>query len=89
MSAPTLSNDDLLQLKSVLSQAAPAGVNLAAAAPAPASHHDFCSIWPAAVPVLTLISGVVAAIPGAGTTASAIITGLIAAGNEVNKQICK
>ena len=36
---------------------------------------DFCSIWPKAKPVLELVAGVVMFIPGAGTTAGAVLKG--------------
>jgi hypothetical protein len=50
---------------------------------------DFCSIWPKAKPVLELVAGVVMFIPGAGTTAGAVLKGLLMVGDQVSAEVCK
>jgi hypothetical protein len=50
---------------------------------------DFCSIWPKAKPVLELVAGVVIFIPGAGTTAGAVLQSLIKVGDQVSADVCK
>jgi hypothetical protein len=50
--------------------------------------EDFCSIWPKAKPVLELISGVVVLIPGAGTTAGAVLQALIKVGDQISSEVC-
>ncbi len=50
---------------------------------------DFCSIWPQAKPVLELVAGVVIFIPGAGTTAGAVLQSLIKVGDQVSADVCK
>jgi len=66
--------------------AAPQGT---AAAAAPNLSGDFCSIWPQAKPVLEFLAGVAIFVPGAGTTAGAVLQGLIKVGDQVSSQVCK
>ena len=61
----------------------------AAAAAAPPVGSDFCAIWPKAKPVLELVAGVVVFIPGAGTTAGAVLQGLIKVGDQISAEVCK
>jgi hypothetical protein len=63
----------------------PAGASIAVAAVKPS---DFCTIWPKAKPVLDLLAGIVVFIPGAGTTAAAVLQGLIKVGDQVASQMC-
>ena len=49
---------------------------------------DFCSIWPQAKPVLELVAGFVIFIPGAGTTAGAVLQSLIKVGDQVSADVC-
>jgi hypothetical protein len=49
---------------------------------------DFCSIWPQAKPVLELVAGIVIFIPGAGTTAGAVLQSLIKVGDQVSSEVC-
>jgi hypothetical protein len=58
----------------------------AAAAPVSA---DFCTIWPQAKPVLELVAGIVVFIPGAGTTAGAVLQSLIKVGDQVSADVCR
>jgi hypothetical protein len=51
--------------------------------------NDFCNIWPKAKPVLELVSGVIGFIPGAGSTAGAVLLGLIKVGDQIAGQLCK
>jgi hypothetical protein len=54
------------------------------------SPADFCGIWAKAKPILDLLSGVVIFIPGAGTTAGAVLKGLIQVGDTIATQMnCK
>jgi hypothetical protein len=79
MAIATFSQDDLNELEEGLKRMAPAGaVGFApAAAPAPTAHAEFCKIWPVAKPILQLIAKYLPIIPGAGSTASAILNALI------------
>ena len=61
----------------------------AAAAAAPPIGSDFCTIWPKAKPVLELVAGVVILIPGAGTSAGAVLQGLIKVGDQISAEVCK
>jgi hypothetical protein len=58
----------------------------AAAAP---GVGDFCTIWPKAKPVLELVAGIVIFIPGAGTTAGAVLQGLLKVGDQISAEVCK
>jgi hypothetical protein len=50
---------------------------------------DFCAIWPKAKPVLDLLAGVAILIPGAGTTAGAVLQSLIKVGDQISTEVCK
>jgi hypothetical protein len=52
------------------------------------SAAEFCSIWPKAKPVLELIAGVINFVPGAGTTAGAVLQGLVKIGDQISGEVC-
>jgi hypothetical protein len=83
LDAQKLANDITASVRAAAA-AAPPG-----AAEAPAVGTDFCSIWPKAKPVLELVSGVVMFIPGAGTTAGAVLQGLLKVGDQISAEVCK
>lgn len=64
-------------------------MTVTASATAAAGSGDFCSIWPKAKPVLELVAGVVIFIPGAGTTAGAVLQGLLKVGDQISAEVCK
>lgn len=61
----------------------------AGGATAEAVGGDFCSIWPQAKPVLGFVAGIVAFIPGLGTTAGAVLQGLIKVGDQISAEVCR
>jgi hypothetical protein len=86
----TLSQQQLSTLENALKQLIPAG-----AAPLPATagaalsiETQFCSIWPQADPIIKLVAKYVAYIPGVGSAASGILTGLDEAGNALAGIVC-
>ncbi|MFG1345903.1 hypothetical protein V5F59_13495 [Xanthobacter autotrophicus DSM 431] len=50
---------------------------------------DFCSLWPKAKPLLEVASTVLVFIPGAGTIAGPVLTGLIKIGDQIFAETCK
>jgi hypothetical protein len=84
LDAKQLANEIAANVRTV-SAAAPKTTG-AAAAP---SAGDFCTIWPKAKPVLELVAGVVIFIPGAGTTAGAVLQGLLKVGDQISAEVCK
>ncbi|MBO4225109.1 hypothetical protein [Bradyrhizobium neotropicale] len=66
-----------------------AAAQTAGGAAADAIGGDFCSIWPQAKPVLGFVAGIVAFIPGLGTTAGAVLQGLIKVGDQISAEVCK
>jgi hypothetical protein len=54
----------------------------------PAAPVDFCTVWPAAKPVLQVVAGVIGFIPGVGSGAGAALTALIAAGDGIYTRTC-
>jgi hypothetical protein len=63
-----------------------AGLESTAAGQTPVG--DFCSIWPQAKPILELLAGVVGFIPGAGTTAGAVLQTLTKVGDQIATEVC-
>jgi hypothetical protein len=60
-----------------------------AAQPMAAGSNEFCRIWPSAKPILELLAGVVAFIPGAGVTAGTVLRGLIKVGDQISAEVCQ
>ncbi|WP_152535866.1 hypothetical protein [Bradyrhizobium sp. Ai1a-2] len=81
---------DAKQLAQEITQTvrAAAAAHPAGGAAAEAVGGDFCSIWPKAKPVLELLAGIVAFIPGLGATAGAVLQGLIKVGDKIAEQAC-
>ena len=50
---------------------------------------DFCTVWPKAKPILELLAGIAILIPGVGTTAGAVLKGLIKVADQLSAEICK
>lgn len=63
----------------------------AAAAPVAkaAVGNEFCSLWPKAKPLLELAATILPFIPGAGTVAGPVLTGLIKIGDQISAETCK
>lgn len=53
------------------------------------AHDAFCKNWDTVKPVLTALSGLLAAIPGVGIFAGPAIAVVITAGDAAKKAICK
>lgn len=51
--------------------------------------NDFCGIWPKAKPLLEVASTVLVFIPGAGTVAGPVLTGLIKIGDQIYAETCR
>jgi hypothetical protein len=85
LDAKQLANEIAANVRTVTA-AAP---HAAGAAAAPPGVGDFCTIWPKAKPVLELVAGVVIFIPGAGTTAGAVLQGLLKVGDQISAEACK
>jgi hypothetical protein len=85
LDAKQLANEIAANVRTVTA-AAPKTAGAAAASP---GAGDFCTIWPKAKPVLELVAGVVIFIPGAGTTAGAVLQGLLKVGDQISAEVCK
>ncbi len=83
-----LSKDALLQLRQQIDASLAAPAPAPVVAPKAAPPGNFCSIWPEAKPILQGLSGIVASIPGYGTTAAAALTALITVGDQIYKGTC-
>ena len=83
-----LSKDALLQLRQQIDASLAAPAPAPVVAPTAAPPGNFCSIWPEAKPILQGLSGIVAIIPGYGTTAAAALTALITVGDQIYKGTC-
>lgn len=59
--------------------AVPEGVNI---------ENEFCTIWPKAAPILTVIGKYIGYIPGVGTAAGLVINGLVDALNALSNSVC-
>ncbi len=55
---------------------------------APGTSAGFCAIWPKVKPILEMISGIAAFIPGVGSTAGAVLKGLLQIGDRIAKEAC-
>lgn len=86
----TLSDSDLNQLEEGLKKLGDPGAQApAVAAMAPSDlQKEFCSIWPKADPILQKVAKYLPLIPGVGSTAAAILNGLIDALDELSKVVC-
>jgi hypothetical protein len=49
---------------------------------------EFCTIWPKAEPILKIIAKYIGYIPGVGSTAGVIISGLVTAGDAISEIVC-
>ena len=89
--ATTTSFDDMRkQIDAALAAHAKAAPAMMAAAAAPASlQGDFCTLWPAAKPILQAIAAIIAFIPGIGAGAGPILNSLITIGDQIHGSTCK
>jgi hypothetical protein len=81
--AAALINAELKQQEKVAAAAAPAG-----AVAAMGAGVDFCAIWPKVKPILETIAGIAAFIPGIGSTAGAVLKGLLQIGDKIAAETC-
>jgi uncharacterized membrane protein YjjB (DUF3815 family) len=84
-----LAQDIAANVRAVTAAQNSSNVAVTASAAAAPGTGDFCSIWPKAKPVLELVAGVVIFIPGAGTTAGAVLQGLLKVGDQISADVCK
>jgi hypothetical protein len=89
--ADQLTSAHLAQIKQHLDRMLPGVSTLdnhpSIAAPS-VSQMDFCTVWPEAVPLLTLLSQFVGFIPGAGMIGATVLSGLLTAGSTAHGQLC-
>ena len=89
MQTSALSVQQLSELESGLKSLVKPGGATPAAAFAPSGiKEEFCTIWPKAVPIIRLVAKYVVYIPGVGSAAGAILTGVADAGDELAKVVC-